>query len=90
MREISSDHHDEHRDDDHDGEDDEHDGEDDDDNDGTATLPMTHACVKLLPPMPSQSLLSWLPLLLSSHPIRHSGFLPPLPRKWASTLALWF
>ena len=38
--------------------------------DGTATLPMTHACVKLLPPMPSRSPLSWLPLLLSSHPIR--------------------
>ena len=38
--------------------------------DGTATLPMTHACVKLLPPMPSRSLLSWLLLLLSSHPIR--------------------
>ena len=39
--------------------------------DGTATLPMTHACVKLLPLMPSRSLLSWLlPPLLSSHPIR--------------------
>ena len=63
MREISFDHHDEHGGDDHDG-------EDDDDNDGTATLPMTHACVKLLPPMPSRSLLSWLLLLLSSHPIR--------------------
>ena len=62
MREISSDHHDEHGDGDLDG--------DDDDNDGTATLPMTHACVKLLPPMPSRSLLSWLLLLLSSHPIR--------------------
>ena len=62
MREISSDHHDEHGDGDLDG--------DDDDNDGTATLPMTHACVKLLPPMPSRSPLSWLQLLLSSHPIR--------------------
>ena len=59
MREISSDHHAEHGGDDHDREDDE-------DNDGTATLPMTHACVKLLPPMPSRSVSS---ILVTTSPI---------------------
>ena len=39
--------------------------------DGTATLPMTHACVKLLPPMPSRSVSSILVTtspILPSHP----------------------
>ena len=60
--------------------------------DGTATLPMTHACVKLLPPMPSRSVSSILVTtspILPSHPaLRISSTFTQEVGKYSGALVL--
>ena len=88
MREISSDHCDEHGGDDHDGEDD----EDNDDN-RWHCHPSHDPCLREAPSSDAISLGLLYPGYNFSYPpipSGHSGFLPLLLRKWASTLLLLF
>ena len=88
LREISSDHHDEHGGDDHDREDD----EDNDDN-WWHCHPSHDPCLREAPSSDAISLGLLYPGYNFSYPpipTGHSGFLPLLLRKWASTLLLLF